>query len=81
MQVLVREPKGRWIVEVIPKEMYLLKNSCGHTGYTKYRCLLIVASLLRNGGNATTVCVFVFLGSFIVANHPNDACLPLMLRP
>ena len=42
VQVLVREPRGGWIVEiqVIPKEMYALKQSCGHTGYTKYRFIL-----------------------------------------
>ena len=42
VQVLVRERKGGWIVEVqvIPKEMYELKKSCGHTGYTKYRFIL-----------------------------------------
>ena len=42
VQVLVREPSGGWIVEiqVIPKEMYELKRSCGHSGYTKYRFVL-----------------------------------------
>ena len=42
VQVLVREPGGGWIVEiqVIPKEMYELKKSCGHSGYTKYRFVL-----------------------------------------
>ena len=36
VQLLVREPKGKWIVEVqvIPQEMYELKNK---DGYTKYR--------------------------------------------
>ena len=38
VQVLVREPTGRWIVEIqiIPGAMYELKKSCGHSGYTKY---------------------------------------------
>jgi hypothetical protein len=42
VQVLVREPRGGWIVEVqvIPKKMYELKRSSGHTGYTKYRFIL-----------------------------------------
>ena len=42
VQILVREPKGRWIVEiqVIPGAMYELKKSCGHSGYTKYRFVL-----------------------------------------
>ena len=42
VQVLVREPRGRWIVEiqVIPDGMYKLKKSCGHSGYTKYRFVL-----------------------------------------
>ena len=42
VQILVREPRGAWIVEVqvIPKKMYELKKSCGHTGYTKYRFVL-----------------------------------------
>ena len=41
-QILVREPRGRWIVEVqiIPGAMYELKRSCGHAGYTKYRFIL-----------------------------------------
>lgn len=39
VQLLVREPKGKWLVEVqvIPKEMYELKNK---DGYTKYRFIL-----------------------------------------
>ena len=42
VQILVREPRGGWIVEVqvIPKEMYTLKTSNGHAGYTKYRFIL-----------------------------------------
>ena len=42
MQILVREPKARWIVEIqiIPGAMYELKKSCGHSGYTKYRFVL-----------------------------------------
>ena len=42
VQILVRELRGGWIVEVqvIPKEMYVLKQSCGHTGYAKYRFIL-----------------------------------------
>ena len=39
VQLLVREPKGKWLVEVqvIPKEMYELKQT---DGYTKYRFIL-----------------------------------------
>ena len=41
-QILVREPRGGWIVEiqVIPRDMYALKVSCGHRGYKKYRFVL-----------------------------------------
>ena len=42
-QILVRrEPRGRWIVEiqVIPGGIYELKQSCGHSGCTKYRFVL-----------------------------------------
>ena len=41
-QILVREPKHGWIVEIqiIPAQMYEVKNSCGHAGYAKYRFIL-----------------------------------------
>jgi len=51
VQVLVRERKGGWIVEVqvIPKEMYELKKRCGHAGYTKYRFILEACKRARRG--------------------------------
>ena len=41
-QILVREPRGGWIVEiqVIPRPMFELKQGCGHAGYKKYRFIL-----------------------------------------
>ena len=38
----MREPKTGWIVEIqiIPAQMYAVKNSCGHAGYAKYRFIL-----------------------------------------
>ena len=57
VQVLVREPRGKWIVEVqvIPSEMYALKQSCGHKGYTQYRFILEACKRARFKIAATAV--------------------------
>jgi len=57
VQILVREPKGRWIVEIqiIPGAMYELKKSCGHSGYTKYRFVLEACKRARLKTVALTV--------------------------
>ena len=66
VQILVREPKGRWIVEIqiIPGAMYELKRSCGHSGYTKYRFVLEACKRAKFKTAALTV---VAARSFLLA--------------
>ena len=48
-QMLVRTKRGGWLFElqILPEEMYELKNSLGHEDYTKYRFAIEAADRAR----------------------------------